>query len=113
MVLTAKTTTTMQQAKTPEEAYKVFAGAMAQGLGDVIADALGKALGAMSTAAVNPAIVGWEQYVKGMNMAVAFGTPGNNVPPTVLNTFSTSVIGAGAAPHIQGGSISIGGTWTF
>lgn len=112
-MLSAQTTTSIQQAKTPEEAYKIFAGAIAEGLGDLMAEALGKALGTVSAATTNPATAGWENYVKGINMNVAFGTPGNTMPPTMLNTFSPVVVGTSAAPHIQGATITIGGTWSF
>ena len=113
MQLTALTTTAMTTASSPEEAYKIFAGAVSQGLGNMVADALAKALGATSLAAANPAVAGWEKYVNGIAMQMNWGTPGFKAPSTVMTSFSNAVIGTSAAPSIQGGSITIGGTWTF
>lgn len=113
MQLSAQTLNLISKAATPEEAYKLFAGAVSQGLGDLVADALSKAIGGASVAASNPAIAGWEKHVKGLAMSMNWGTPGYKVPPTQLVTFSTGVLGANANPSIAGGSITIGGSWTF
>lgn len=113
MQVSAQTTATMNAAATPEEAYKIFAGAVSKGLGDLVADALSKALAASSVAAANPAIAGWEKYVQGIGMSMVWGTPGYKSPPTVLASFSNAVIGAAAKPNLAGGSITVGGTWTF
>ncbi len=113
MEISAKALDVMSNAKTPEEAYKVFAGAVSEGLGQLLADSLAKALGAASVASKNQAIEGWEKYVKGMTMQCIWGTPGFRSVPSVSITSASSVIGANSKPSIQGGSITIGGTWTF
>lgn len=96
-------------AKTPEEAYKIFVAAASKGLTEVVAKALAEAVGAASgLAANNPQISGWEKYVSGITLSGCWGTPGFLSQPSSLNTFDAVV-----DPGLLGGSISIGGSWSF
>lgn len=103
----------MKKAKTPEEAYKVFAGAVSEGLSQIMADALAKALSSASTAASIPSIAGWEKLVKGIGFQTNWGTPGLIAPPSVTTIFSSAMLSSSAAPSIKGGTITVGGSWSF
>ena len=113
----ASTSAAMSSASSPEEAYKIFAGAATQYIGDAVAKAMADAIGAASTVsatAANPAIVGWEKFFTGATIALNWGTPGFRSAPSIVNAFSTSTVQDPAAPaHIQGVGFSIGITGTF
>jgi len=115
--MTTLTTThvaALTAAVTPEEAYKIFAGAATQLIGQAVADALAKTLGAASIAtASSPSVAGWEQFVKGASMAMVWGTPGVKAAPSMLNSFATASVSDPAAVKALGIGFSIGITGTF
>lgn len=113
MQVSATSIAAMSAARTPEEAYKIFADAASEGLTKLLAEALAKALGSASVATTNPAIAGWEKLVAGIALDMVWGTPDRVMPPSVKIGFAPAVLPAGANPTIAGGSITIGGTWTF
>lgn len=102
----------VSSAKSPEEAYKIFMGAVSQGLTQVMADALQVVVDqAVQSSAANSSIAGWQNYIRGCALACDFGAPG-------ANSASSSIFCAAAptttAITTGGGiSVSVGGTWSF
>jgi hypothetical protein len=112
--LTASNLTALAAAPSPEEAYKIFAGAATQLIAQAVADALAKTLGAASIAtASSTSIAGWEQFVKGASMAMVWGTPGVRSAPSMLNSFANASVIDPAAVRALGIGFSIGITGTF
>ena len=96
-------------ARTPEEAYKIFAGVASKLIGEAIAKAVSEAVGgATGLSSANPNRAGWEKYVSGITISGNWGTPGILAQPSSTNTFIS--IGDDA---LLGGSISISGSWSF
>jgi hypothetical protein len=91
----------MKKAKTPEDAYKIFADAASGVLNQVIADILANALSKASVAVSAPSTVGWENLVRGLLLQVDWATPMLIEPPSSMTIFSSS------------GRITIGGNWSF
>ncbi len=100
----------LQEAKTPEEAYKVFASTASQLMQDSmtkeLADAIGRAKAATDG---NPEIAGWEAYINGITLTGCWGTPGLFTSATDQNSFSTFRVNG----NLLGNSISIAGSWSF
>ncbi len=120
--LVGEASTALSGASTPEEAYKVFMAAAGKGMMQVMAKALAAAAGnTVTSVAGNTAIEGWQKYITGCTMSMDFGSPSfgtvwiagasstKDVPSTKLQAAVTS----GSAPALLGGSITIGGTWSF
>ncbi len=120
--LVSEASAALSTARTPEEAYKIFMASAGRGMMQVMANALADATGNTVTAtAENTAISGWQNYVTGCTVAIDFGSPsfGNSwlagapnnkdIPSTKLQTS----VSPGAIPAILGGSITIGGSWSF
>jgi hypothetical protein len=67
----------LQEAKTPEEAYKVFASTASQLMQDAMTKELADAIGrAKAVTDGNPEIAGWEASINGMTLTGCWGTPG-------------------------------------
>jgi len=99
----------LEAANSPEEAYKIFCASASKGLGELLAKAIADAVGsASSVSSINAKIAEWEKYVKGVTLSGCWGTPGVLSQPSSVNTFADS-----DAPALLGGSIRIGGEWTF
>lgn len=114
ITLTESNVSALTLAATPEEAYKIFAGAATQLIGQAVADALAKALGTASVAtASSPSVAGWEQYVKGASMALIWGTPGIGIAPSILNSFASASVSDPTAVKALGIGFSVGITGTF
>jgi hypothetical protein len=112
MEISTKSVNAMKKAKTPEDAYKIFAGAVSEGLNQLMADALAKALSKASVTVSSPSIDGWEKLVRGIGFQTNWGTPGLIAPPSSMTLFSSSLL-TSAAPSIMGGTITVGGSWSF
>lgn len=100
----------LQEAKTPEEAYKVFASTASQLMQDAmtkeLADAIGRAKAATDG---NPEIAGWEAYINGITLTGCWGTPGIFTSATDQNSFSSHRV----TGNLLGESVSIAGSWSF
>jgi hypothetical protein len=96
-------------AKTPEEAYKIFAASASKLIAEAVAQSISEAVGSASgLAATNPSIAGWDKYVSGVTLSGCWGTPGVLSQPSSLITFSDF-----GDPGILGGRITCGGEWSF
>jgi hypothetical protein len=112
-------------ASTPEEAYKRFMTLAGKGMMQVMADALAGAVSEAATkTATKPEIAGWEKFVKGCVVSLDFGAPIDFSDPAAVastsdyqklltNTLQTSVQPKGSGVALLGGSITIGGSWSF
>lgn len=87
----------MSIAKTPQDAYVIFASAVSQGLDDVIADSLSLIYKEFLKTA-NPAIVGWETYITQIDISMSWGTPSFKTSPTVIVSSSLSAISGNSVP---------------
>jgi len=118
-------TVEMQQAKTPEEAYKILMAKFGAGMMQVVADSLAAVVAnSSSSVASNQRIVGWQEFITGCNCVVDFGSPytfGNaNVSNTSINNpmlqyTKLHTTAHPKKPELLGGSVSIsvGGSWSF
>jgi hypothetical protein len=91
----------------------------------VMADALAGAVSeAVTKTATKPEIAGWEKFVRGCVVSLDFGAPINFSDPAAVastsdyqklltNTLQTSVQPKGSGVALLGGSITIGGSWSF
>ena len=99
--------TRMVEARTPEEAYRVFMASFADGVTKVLAEALRKAT---DTAAAETKdlsnIDGWTSFIRGIQIQACAGTP-SFLPAISYLTSSADQL------SVRGGSISIGGSWSF
>ena len=112
-------------ASTPEEAYKRFMTVAGKGMMQAMADALAGAVSeSVTKTAAKPEIAGWEKFVKGCVVSLDFGAPIDFDSPTsvasvsdyqklLTNKLQTSVQPKGSGVGLLGGSISIGGSWSF
>ena len=112
-------------ASTPEEAYKRFMTLAGKGMMQVMADALAGAVSEAATkTATKPEIAGWEKFVKGCVVSLDFGAPidfsdsaavasTSDYQKLLTNTLQTSVQPEGSGVALLGGSITLGGTWSF
>ncbi|WP_375284213.1 hypothetical protein [Sphingobium yanoikuyae] len=106
---------TVTAASTPEEAAVIFKQAAAAALAQVMADALGKALGTQTFAA-NPALAGWQDFVGGVHFDFAWAKPAlSSVRPlTQITAYSPIIVNGAPSVHFLGGievGISIKGTF--
>jgi len=100
----------LQEAKTPEEAYKVFASTASQLLQDSMTKELADAIGRAKVAtAGNPDIAGWDKYINGITLTGFWGTPGIFTTATQQNSFSIFRV----TGNLLGESVSIAGSWSF
>ena len=114
-------------ATSPEEAYKRFAAYcgknLPQFLADAVADAVGKALRENQS---RGDIEGWEKFVTGFGMSMAWGAPFDYerfqrgpLPPDLFQKILVTALqanGVGAvslANGQRGGSIIVTGSWSF
>ncbi len=120
--LVSETSAALTGASTPEEAYKIFMASAGKGMMQVMANALADVAGNTATAlAGNKAIEGWQNYITGCTMAMDFGSPSfgtvwlNNAPNSkdVPSTKLQAAVTPSATPAIFGGTITIGGSWSF
>jgi hypothetical protein len=76
MELSTTSVNVMASANSPDEAAKIFLGAVSQGLAAVIAEQLGKAVNNASASSANAsAIQGWEKLIGGCAIALEWATP--------------------------------------
>jgi hypothetical protein len=114
MEISADARTNMSQAKSPEEAYKIFAGYASKFIGDAIAKALGEALGATHRTIENHAIDGWQDFFnQGVALTINWGTPGYKLPPTIQNSFSSAIVNFGDENSPRSVSVGISIIATF
>jgi hypothetical protein len=100
----------LQEAKTPEEAYKVFASTVSQLMQDSMTRELAHAIGRAKEATNgNPDIEGWEGYINGIKLSGCWGTPGIFTSATDQNSFSSHRV----TGNLLGESVSIAGSWSF
>lgn len=65
---------TVMAAKTPEEAAVVFKEAATAAMAQVLTEAIAKAMGTRPFAD-NPALAGWESFVQGLHVEMAWAKP--------------------------------------
>ncbi len=104
-------------AGTPEQAYKAFMDQLGKGFLDAVGDALGAAVGALGgahAATPNPnfqLII--DQLQKGGIIQLTFPTPITAPTSNTVGVSSKTVVGAAAGAAPLGGSVSVGGSWSF
>lgn len=109
MKLTDNVLSDISQAKTPEEAYKIFAASASKLIAEAVASSIAEAVGSASgLASSNPSIAGWEKYVRGVTLSGCWGTPGVLSQQSTLTTFADF-----GDPGILGGRVFCGGEWSF
>ena len=114
MEISADVRNALAQAKSPEEAYKIFAGAASKLIGEAIANALGQALGAASRTVENRAIDGWQDFFnQGVALTMNWGTPGYKLPPTIQNSYSNAIVNFGDSPNARRVSVAVTITGNF
>ena len=108
-------------ALTPEEAYQRFMAKAGKGMMQVMADALASITAQAVESNEDTPYKGWQNYITGCSIDMNFGSPSfgtvwissapNNkaVPSTKLQASVQPEI----APEVLGGSITIGGSWSF
>lgn len=100
----------LQDAKTPEEAYKIFASTVSQLMQDAMTKELANAIGrAKAATSGNPDIEGWEAYINGITLTGCWGTPGILTSATDQNSFSSHRV----TGNLLGEAVSIAGSWSF
>ncbi|WFS00119.1 hypothetical protein [Rhizobium tumorigenes] len=100
MQLNTTSVNLMSAAKSPEDAAKLFLGAVSQGLAIVVADALSKAVSTtVASATTSTSIVGWESLIGGLAMELAWATP-------ALVDAKPMVRVIGYAPCLPAGTVS-------
>ncbi len=106
--------TEMSRAQSPEEAAKYFARIASELIGQAVADALHRTVGAVSPlTTANAKITGWEKYIidNGMGLTFQWPTPALSTAG-ILPAKSFTGRSAGPAPAITGSiSITIGGSF--
>lgn len=114
-------------AGTPEDAYKRFMTVAGKGMMQVMANALAAAVaGGMEATKGKKALHGWEKFVKGCVVNIDFGAPIDiaavaasatpldlDFQKVLVTKLQDSVIPTAEAPKFFGGSITVGGSWTF
>jgi len=118
-------TTSMQNAQTPEEAYKLFMANAGRGMLQVVADSLALVVAnSVSSLSSNPNIQGWENFVDGCCCTFDYGSPytftmvnpaNENISASVMQFNKLQATVTPKVPKVLGGSVSIsvGGSWSF
>lgn len=112
-------------AGTPEEAYKRFMTVAGKGMMQVMANALAVAVAGGAEATKGKKSEGWEKFVKGCAMTFDFGAPIDlaavargeggvlDFQKVLVTKLQDNVQPTEEAAKLLGGSISVGGTWSF
>ncbi|MBW6423397.1 hypothetical protein KX729_18225 [Rhizobium sp. XQZ8] len=110
MNLSTTSVNSVATSNSPEEAARKFQLAVSQGLAELIADAMGKAVNGMTAATTpNPAIAGWEKLIKGIGMQMVWeGISDVMKPMPVTNLQTFCPYPAGSAIHVAAGNVSVG-----